>query len=549
MPDAGTVSDLLVSRLARAGVARIFGIPGGGSSLRVIDAARQQGLEFVLTRTETAAALMAAATAELTLTPGVVLTALGPGATSVINGVAHAHLDRTPLVLITDALDPQVPMPVTHQVVDQRRLFEPITVASTQLRATTAARAIDEAIAAALSPPGSPVHLELPSRVACAELSDGNGTEENTRTSPRVAETETHAAVSESRLKVACDLLRRAKRPVIIAGLDVRVPSGAGALRQLAERLACPVFTTYKAKGSIPDRHPLAVGLFTGGKAESSCIGQADLIVQFGLDPVELIPQPWSYSAPILDIGVVAGRPHYAEPAVALVGAVDQLVEELIDAARPSAWQPIQIEVCRNGMRATSCPMEPLDDGARIRADLLVKTAARIAPNARVTVDAGAHMFAAIGLWPATAPGDVLISNGLSTMGFALPAAIAAALVDRKHRVIALTGDAGLLMCIGELSTAARLCCPITVVVFNDAALSLIDIKQQALGMPTTGVRTPSADFATIAEGMGCTGFRVKRKGDLEPALEAACATEGPSLVDVPVSTTGYRAQLAALRG
>ncbi len=158
-------------------------------------------------------------------------------------------------------------------------------------------------------------------------------------------------------------------------------------------------------------------------------------------------------------------------------------------------------------------------------------------------------MFSPMALWPAEAPNDVLKSNGLSTMGFALPAAIASSLAEPTRPVLAVTGDGGLLMCLAELSTAARLGCRLCVLVLNDAALSLIDIKQQRQQRPPSGVRSPAVDFAAAARGLGCQAWKVGPGDPLEPALRTAFAEPDPTLIDVTLDPSGYGAQLAALRG
>ena len=188
------------------------------------------------------------------------------------------------------------------------------------------------------------------------------------------------------------------------------------------------------------------------------------------------------------------------------------------------------------------------------RRETVIQSAAAAAraqggPWQRLTVDAGAHMFSPMAIWPAEAANDVLKSNGLSTMGFALPAAIASSLAEPARPVLAVTGDGGLLMCLAELSTAARLGCRLCVLVLNDAALSLIDVKQQRQQRPPEGVRTPPVDFAAAARGLGCRAWSVAAGEALEPALAAAFAEDGPTLIDVTTDPSGYGAQLAALRG
>ena len=167
----------------------------------------------------------------------------------------------------------------------------------------------------------------------------------------------------------------------------------------------------------------------------------------------------------------------------------------------------------------------------------------------RVAVDAGAHMFSATAFWDCDAPHDLLISNGLASMGFALPAGIAAALHDPARGAIAFTGDGGFMMVAGELATVADSGARLVTIVFNDAALSLIDIKQQSRQLPPEGVRWQRPDFAKVAEGFGVKGFVATTPSEYRAALRAAFAQDGPSLIDVHVDPAGYPAQLQAMRG
>src|SRR5262249_19741616 len=151
-----------------------------------------------------------------------------------------------------------------------------------------------------------------------------------------------------------------------------------------------------------------------------------------------------------------------------------------------------------------------------------VRCAAAAVPNARVTVDAGAHMFPATMLWPIAEPNGLLISNGLSTMGFALPAAIGAALLDRERPVVALTGDGGLLLCAGELLTAVRERLHIVVIVLNDASLSLIEVKQRRRRQRPAGVGLGHVSWRRLAESVGAAGHSARDQPELERALAQA---------------------------
>ena len=159
---------------------------------------------------------------------------------------------------------------------------------------------------------------------------------------------------------------------------------------------------------------------------------------------------------------------------------------------------------------------------------------ARMPPHGAIVlaVDAGAHMFSAVAFWPGKEPLDVLISNGLATMAFALPAGLAAALYDPKRGAVAMTGDGGLMMCMGELVTAAQQNAKLTTIVFNDGALSLIDIKRQEMQMPDLGFTWERPDFAAAARGFGCSAWRVSTEEALDSALQAAAASDGPCLID-----------------
>jgi acetolactate synthase-1/2/3 large subunit len=158
-------------------------------------------------------------------------------------------------------------------------------------------------------------------------------------------------------------------------------------------------------------------------------------------------------------------------------------------------------------------------------------------------------MFSATTFWPCHAAHDLLISNGLATMGYALPAAIASALHEPDRPAIAFTGDGGLLMCLGELATAVEQRSRVITIVFNDGALSLIDIKQQSRQLPPEGVRWDRPDFARIMSGMGGLGLTAATPAELRRAVERALAADGPALIDAAVDPSGYPAQLRALRG
>ena len=533
-----SVAEVLLGGLKNAGAARLFGVPGGGSSLELLEAARRCGLPFVLCHQETAACIMAAVTGELTGKPGGALVALGPGAASAVNGVAYARLDRAPLVVFTDRHPEGTRAFTTHQALDHRGLLGTVAKASMIVGATAARAQIVEAVELALTDPRGPVHLELPADVA-SEPAGG---------SAPVEEPEPEPPTETSGMNRAAEQIRSSRRPVLLVGLQCRDDEDTRYVRELATRLGAPILTTYKAKGIVPDDHPLHAGIFTGAAIEQSVVGAADLIVAVGLDHVELIPKRWAYKSPVVHISREPSSAHYYRPDVALTGRPGQILQELMARLGPDVlteWKRETLaELKRSVVERLVVPTEGLAPHR------VVQMSRKIAPAASIAVvDSGAHMFPLTHFWTARAPQSFLISNGLATMGFALPAAIAAQLARPELPVICFTGDGGLMMVAAELETVKRLSLPIVIVVFNDRALSLIQVKQQQKGYGDRDMSYCGPDFPTLARSFGFEAFAAVTETEFKEAFAAALATEGPALVDARVDPSGYRPMLEAIRG
>jgi acetolactate synthase-1/2/3 large subunit len=470
----GFVSDTL-RMLQRAGVRRLFGMPGGGGNADLIQAAGDAGLPFTLAHTETASAFMACAQAEITGRPGACLATLGPGAASIMNGVAHAHLDRVPLIVITDAAENG-----EHQRLPQREMFAPVVKWS--------GGDPEEALRVVSTPPFGPVHLQrggagLPARASGELRSPGQAR----RPTPH--------------------------RPVLLAGLG----SHALPLREFCECYRIPALVTYKAKGVIPDDHPWFAGILTNGALERCVLDQADAFLTAGLDAVEFI-RPWNHPQPMI----------------------------AWDAAEPaSTWGQDEVRALAESQRAR---MRPAVEPGELAPHRVVEIVAEAYPHARITVDAGAHMFPVMSLWPARQPAGALISNGLSTMGFALPAGIGAALLDADP-VVVFTGDGGLMMCLGELRTAAREHLPLRIVVFADGDLSLIKLKQAQRGYRTDGVTIGDIDWQAVGCGFGVLSRRAATEEELRGALRETAAHPGPVLIAAHISPRTYPEIIRALRG
>ncbi|HEU4926922.1 MAG TPA: thiamine pyrophosphate-binding protein [Vicinamibacterales bacterium] len=527
-----TVGDLVVAQLLGAGVKALFGVPGGGGNLDLIAAAGRAGLPFVLTSTETAGAIAAIAQAEVTGAPGACLTTLGPGAASVVNGVACAFLERAPIVVFTDSQS----APFDHQRIDHAALMAPITKWSGILRSDSVLQVLVPALLEATHGRPGPVHVDCPGGVATSTMAS---TFDNA-----IVQFEESGPSSDDRSRLET-LLTAARKPLLLVGLGARRPADAAAIRSFCAARNIPAMVTYKAKGVVPDDHPWFAGVFTNAAIEQPMIDECDLLIGVGLDPVELIPRAWQRTQPIVYCGPWRAEDAHVPFAAQLVTDVATAVREIEVMVAPSVWDPDRVRGhLVEQRRQIDVPASGLS------AQQVVKIAAsRLAAAGRVTVDAGAHMFPATMLWPVSCPSGMLLSNGLSTMGFALPAAIGAALLDRERPVTALTGDGGLLMCAGELLTAAREKLRIITIVFSDASLSLIEIKQQARRLEPSGVALGEIDWPALARSVGVRSWVVTTEAELDRAAGDALACEGPALIEARIDRSNYGATLRAVRG
>jgi acetolactate synthase I/II/III large subunit len=530
----------LVAAWKDAGTTLVFGVPGGGSNLDVVGAVQERGMRFVLAHTENAAAIMAGVVGELTGSPGACVVTRGPGVTSAANGVAQALLDRQPMILVTDCVAEADSLRIPHQRLNQVSLMKAITLGSFTY-GSDVSDVPRLAVERALGGVPGPVHIDFdpsaPSREQVGHVP------------------------SPSSLPPPDDiraLVAASRRAVFVVGVGA-LHHGTAAAQRVAETLSriglthhTPMLTTYKARGVVADSAPWCAGVATGATIESPVLHAADLIVGVGFDPVELIPADWPYTAPVISLFPwdIDTAPYFvdhqrAERLGDLAGSLDEVEAGLSttwddDAGRTFRQQ--SLEELHAAAPTVVEKVSPLD---------VVRTTRSVAPTGTIaTIDAGAHMLLAVPFWEVDQPGELLISSGLATMGFALPAAIAAALVHPDRAVVCFTGDGGLGMVLAELETVVRLAVKVIVVVFNDATLSLIAAKQH----PTDhggvdAVRYRPIDFAAVARGVGMNAESITSTSDFEDALRRAMASDGPTLLDVAVDPSRYPAVLDAVRG
>jgi acetolactate synthase I/II/III large subunit len=520
---------------AERGGDRAFVFPGGGSNLELIEELEGCGVKVVLTHSEGGAMLMAAAYAELTGRPALVLVGLGPGVANAVNGLAHASLDQSAVVLISDRFTDAERSRSGHQVLDHVALLAPVTKWQATLDPEGAAELTKLAFAIAGTPRRGAVHLELTREVALAAATEAVGAGAWSASAPQ-----SEAAIDHEQLERSAVALADAKRPVVLVG-DEALAASQEELVALIEQLGAPVLTTYKAKGAVPEQHPLWCGIVTNAALEAPLLETADAILALGVDPVELLSAPWPATGT-----VIAVREHDEpvpgyQPAYLLRGEIEPLVAALHVAlrrqARAAAWSVDEVAE----LRARLLGAVRIDAHGSLTALDAVEAVQASAPaDATVTVDAGAHMFAATWGWRSSRPRGFLISNGLATMGFAVPAAVAAALAAPEQPVVAFTGDGGLLLHGSELETAVRVGARLLVVVLNDSGLSLIRIKQRERRYCRAAVDFGPVDAAGFGRSMGAAGFTARSADEVRECVDDALAQGKPSVLDVRITGSEY---------
>jgi acetolactate synthase-1/2/3 large subunit len=525
-----TVARIVGERLRAAGVRYVTGHPGG-EVVDLIEGFRQAGLEFVLTRHETTAGFMAEAMASASGVPGVCVATLGPGATNLVTGVAQAYLDRAPLIAFTGQLPTDRLDVTTHQKLDLRALFAPITKWQARLSASNAAEVVDRAVHESLQPRRGPVYIEVPSDVP-------RKAPDVRPDAPRSAR-EKSAEPDRAAAARAAQLLHESTRPVILAGMDANHADVAGPLRALAEEWGIPVIVSPKAKGVFREDHPLFLGTIEmlGTAKLYEFIDGSDLVLMIGFDPVEF-DRDWKAAARVIHVGLLPNVDRSYLSAVELVGPLREAIQILREAAGTPAPKrpPDEVRAFRDSFRAFVTPKRTRLTSQQVLAELR----AALPEDALVTCDVGYNKAVTGQCFPMYQPKTFFMSNGLSSMGYGLAAALGLKLLYRERDVACVLGDGGFAMLLAELETAAREKLGVTVVVLADDALSQIKAAQERKGYAVTGTTFNALDYVALAKGFGIKGHDVRTVAECRDALRDR-PSDAPVLIAAHVDPSAYQ--------
>ena len=525
-----TVADVLVETLVAHGVTQVFGMVGH-SNLGFADALRraeERGeLRFVGIRHEGAASFAASAYGKLTGRPAACFAIAGPGSTNLLTGLYDAKLDQSPVIAVSGQVPSKVLGRGAFQDLDLSAVFKDVAITSTTVQSGS-----DHAELAALAVKHARdgrgvAHLVLPDEVQ-ALRSDAPAASPAGRYSDRLVRPEDLA------LDRAAKLVVDAKRPVLIVGHGAR---GARAeITELAERLHAPVLTTFKAKGLVPDTHPLGAGVLgrSGTPVASWLMNESDLLIVIGASFANHTGiAPYKPIVQIDDNPTSIGRfdavtASVLGDAAIVVGALTRAAEAADpDDQRPDVAERWEIWRAEKARRVAD------DRGMGVSAAAVFAALSEHLPaDAVVAVDVGNHAYS-LGRYLESKGQPVLMSGYLGSIGFGYPAAMGAWAADPSRPVVAVTGDGGFGQYATELTTAVKYGMPIKHVLLNNNSLGKISKEQLAADYPVwhTSLRNP--DWAGYADLCGATGITVTDRHQLDRAMTTLFAGTGPTLLCV----------------
>lgn len=522
-----TVAEYIAKEFKARGVKYVFGIPGG-PSIPYLEAFREQGLEFILTSNEAAAGIMADVTGRMTGIPGICHATFGPGATNLATGLGGAMLDRSPLIALTSEMPEKIKKRTVQMNIDHQALFEPITKATTSINAKNAGDVIADSFSLAQTEYPGPVHIGLPSDQALNIISDA-GTVLKDKEKPERLHMDPEIV----------DLLKYARKPILVLGLTASRSGMREEIIDFLESCPMPVILTPMAKGLVHEEHRSYCGVLFHASSDklNSVINEADLVIGLGYDPVEYNYEDWMPDIPLLHFNTVLTD----MPAGMMVKQVSGNLEGLTEMIKPVIdrtldWDFEEIAACRNEIKSV------FDDSAvSFGPSKVLKIMQETLPvNSILCLDVGSHIHLFGQYWKTASPGQLLMTNGWSGMGFGIPAAMAAALNKPGVPVACVTGDGGFLMMCGEMVTARRLELGIVFIVLCDKELNLIKIKEQRKGLENIGVDLYEGSLIGEKTFLGVPVKTCDNDEALGGILSGIYPLEGPVIIEVNIDPSEY---------
>ncbi|EME3562172.1 acetolactate synthase AlsS [Enterococcus faecium] len=528
-------SKSVVESLINHHVDYVFGIPGAKID-GVFNELEDQGPELIVTRHEQNAAFMAQAIGRITGEPGVVIATSGPGASNLATGLVTATAEGDPVLAIAGQVKRSDLLKLTHQSMDNAALFQPITKYSAEIQdPETISEVIANAYRMAKSSKKGASFISIPQDVVDAPV---QGNVIKPLSDPKLG------SASADDIRYLAERIREAKLPVLLVGMRGSSEKETLAIRQLVEKTALPVVETFQAAGVISrelEAHFFGrVGLFRNQPGDM-LLKRSDLVIAIGYDPIEYEARNWNAEKDariiVIDEAPAEIDP-FMQPERELIGDISVTLDLLTGSLEPQQVS----EDAKEYLASLQAKLTERDivqskgeAGILHPLEVINTLQSKVTDDMTVTVDVGSHYIWMARHFRSYEPRHLLFSNGMQTLGVALPWAISAALVRPNTQIVSVSGDGGFLFSAQDLETAVRKKLNIVHLIWNDGHYNMVEFQEKMKYQRASGVDFGPVDFVKYAEAFGAKGIRATSVEELEKALEEGFATEGPVIIDIPI--------------
>lgn len=539
MTKAMTGSTALIQSMINQGIKYVFGIPGAKVDQLFEDlqhSTHPQCPQLIVTRHEQNAAFIAAGIGRLTGNPGVVAVTSGPGVSNLATALITATAEGDPVIALGGQVSRDDVLRATHQSIQNAPLLDQTTKSSMEVaNPENLSEAFANTYMASKSPKNGAAFLSLPQDILSAPVQ---------RPVIEKLPDITNGSADRTRIKQIATMLMEAERPVILAGMRASTVAVSDAIHQLLNHYSIPVVETFQGSGIISRdleaNYFGRVGLFDN-QIGDTVLKNSDLVLAIGYDPIEYEARNWHQTGTKI-INVDTITPEITtdyQPQVIVNADVAQTLYELAafipEATRLSEETTAKLDHLKAHFeQSTVAPDQKPDAGLHPLAIINALQAA-VNDDTTITVDIGSHYIWMARYFKVYKPRHLLFSNGMQTLGVALPWAIAAALTRPDQHVISISGDGGFLFSAQELETAVRMQLPIIQIIWVDGYYDMVKFQEVAKYGRDAGVKFGYVDNVKYAESFGAHGFRTQTVEEFKSALDAAKKIAGPSVIEVPV--------------
>ncbi|WP_233269449.1 acetolactate synthase large subunit [Alteribacillus sp. YIM 98480] len=524
------VAELLIKCLENEGVEYMFGVPGE-ENIDIMDALLDSNIEFIVTRHETGAAFMAGTYGRLTGKPGVCLATLGPGATNLLTGVANSNMDLNPIIAITGQAGLYRQHKISHQYYDLVSIYDPVTKWSAQIKkADIVPEVVRKAFQVATQEKTGAAHIDVPEDIAGMKFD----------AAPLEITAHSISTAGEQVIEKAASIINKSQHPLILAGNGITRGDAVESLRTLVKKTNIPVVHSFMGKGALSFEDELSLltaGI--GGKDYITCgFSESDLIVAIGFDMAEYPPRNWNPEGAVsilhIDAEEAETDAHYPVT-LNVIGDINENLKKLNQFLSPTERDNSWVsEVRKEALNELEEFKE--DNHFPVKPQKIISDLRSVLKEDDIVIsDVGAHKMWMARMYHTYQPNTCLISNGLASMGIAVPGAIAAKMVHPNRTVVAVCGDGAFQMTSAELETAKRLNLPIIVLLWRDEGYGLIEWHQMRNFNRSAYIKFGNPDFIQLASSYGFEALQVNKAEDVKQTLEKAIAMKKPVLIDCPV--------------